>query len=360
VNRKLEQFLRERGATLDEMRAAEAEGWLTLLAIDRSLFGERPVYTREQIAARSGVDAAVSQRLWRALGFPDVPAGTPAFTEESVEVLQTLRQRVEVWFMRRNDVERDATEALVQQVRAISSGFARVAEALSDSVTDSVASAREAGLSDAEIAEVYVDNLQWESVARLFDYVLRLQMRAAVWRKLAVEDPTAPRPELAVGFLDLVGYTALSQVLDEDELGRLVARFEAVTHDTIAQLGGRLVKTIGDEVMFVAEAPEVAARIALRLTELTWEDQLLPEARAGLAFGPTVAHEGDYYGPVVNLAHRLVELAYPGTVLVCDALHDAVADDPDFSFGRTRQRKIRDIGRVGTWPLRAREREPAR
>jgi adenylate cyclase len=360
VNRKLEQFLRQRGATLDEMRSAEAEGWLTLLAIDRSLFGERPTYTREEIAARSGVDAAVSQRLWRALGFPDVPAETPAFTDESVEVLQTLRQRVEAWFMRRNDSERDATEALVQQVRAISSGFARVAEALSDSVADSVAAAREAGLSDAAIAEVYVENLQWESVARLFDYVLRLQMRAAVWRKLAVEDPTAARPELAVGFLDLVGYTALSQILDEDELGRLVARFEALTHDTIAQLGGRLVKTIGDEVMFVAEAPEVAARIALRLTELTTADEVLPDARAGLSFGPVIAHEGDYYGPMVNLAHRLVELAYPGTVLVCDALHDAVADDPEFAFGRTRQRKIRDIGRVGTWPLRAREREPAR
>ena len=84
-------------------------------------------------------------------------------------------------------------------------------------------------------------------------------MRDAVWRKLAIEDASSTRPTLAVGFLDLVGYTALSQILDDDELGALVTRFEALTHDTIAQLGGRLVKTIGDEVMFVSESPAVTA-----------------------------------------------------------------------------------------------------
>ncbi len=178
-------------------------------------------------------------------------------------------------------------------------------------------------------------------------------MRDAVWRKLAIDDASSTRPTLAVGFLDLVGYTALSQELEDDELGMLVSRFEALTHDTVAQLGGRVVKTIGDEVMFVSEFPEVAAAIALRLTERTGGDAVLPEARAGLAYGPTIAREGDYYGPVVNLAHRLVEVAYPGTVLASDELHDAVSSDSRFRWGRSRDRKIRDIGRVATWPLRA-------
>jgi adenylate cyclase len=245
-------------------------------------------------------------------------------------------------------------------VRAASAGFARVAEVLSDAIVDTVTRARAAGLGDDEIAELFVDNLEWESVAKLYDYVLRLQLRAAVWRKLASEEPATVASELAVGFLDLVGYTALSQLLDEQELAILVARFEALTHDTVAQHGGRLVKSIGDEVMFVAEDPAVAAQIALRLTERTGDDAVLPDARAGLALGAVVAQEGDYYGPVVNLAHRLVEVAYPGTVLVSDAMHDALEGDPSFSFGRSRTRRIRDIGRVGTWPLRAREREPAR
>lgn len=359
MNPDLERFLSERGASLETIRMAEAEGWLTLLAIDRSLFAEPALYSREQVAARSGVDPDVSARLWRSLGFPDVPDGVPVFTEESVDVLRTLQQRVEAWFMRRSATQAEALEALVQQVRGLSGGFARVAEVLSDSIVDSVEAAREAGLDDETIAQVYVENLEWGSVAKLFDYVIRLQMRDAVWRKLANEDESATRPMLAVGFLDLVGYTALSQVLEDDELGALVYRFEVLTHDTIAEHGGRLVKTIGDEVMFVSEDPAIAAKIALRLTERTGDDAVLPEARAGLAFGSVIAREGDYYGPIVNLAHRLVELAYPGTVLASDDLHDAIGADDAFSWGRSRDRKIRDIGRVGTWPLRAGDRQSA-
>jgi adenylate cyclase len=220
-------------------------------------------------------------------------------------------------------------------------------------VVDSVEAAREMGLDDETIAQAYVESLDWPSVTRLFDYVLRLQMRDAVWRKLAMEDVSSTRPTLAVGFIDLVGYTALSQVLEDDELRALVTRFEVLTHDTIAELGGRLVKTIGDEVMFVSEAPEITALIALRLTERTGDDAVLPEARGGLAYGSVIAREGDYFGRVVNLAHRLVELSYPGTVLASDELHAAIAANPSFSFGRSRDRKIRDIGRVATWPLRA-------
>ena len=348
-----EKFLLDRGASVELVRAAESEGWLTLLAIDRSLFTDRAKYNRAEIAERSGVDPEVSIRLWRALGFPDVPEGVPVFTDESVEVLRALQTRVQAWFQRRESSPDDAVESLIQQVRALSGGFARVAEVLSDSIVDSVAAARAQGLDDETIARTYVDFLDWPSVLALFDYVLRLQMRDAVWRKLAVDDPHSTQHELAVGFFDLVGYTALSQELDDDELGRLVERFEALTHDTIAQLGGRVVKTIGDEVMFVSELPELAGAIALRLTEQTSDDALLPNARAGIAYGSVVAREGDYYGPVVNLAHRLVEVAYPGTVLASDELHDAIAEDPSFRWGRSKDRKIRDIGRVPTWPLRA-------
>jgi adenylate cyclase len=359
VNPELEQFLLDRGATPEEIQRARDEGWLTLLAIDRSLFQEQATFSREEVAEHSGIDPAVSARLWRALGFPDVPDGAPVFTEESITVLRTLQERVETWFVRRDETQEDAIEALVQQVRALSGGFARVAEVLSDSVVDTVEAVREEGLDDETIAAGYVETLEWDALSKIFDYVLRLQMRDAVWRKLAIEDVSSTRPTLAVGFLDLVGYTALSQILDDDELGALVTRFEALTHDTIAQLGGRLVKTIGDEVMFVSESPAVTAAIALRLTERTGDDQVLPEARAGLAYGSVIAREGDYYGPVVNLAHRLVELAYPGTVLVSDELRGAVRELPAFSFGRSRDRKIRDIGRVATWPLRAGKSEHA-
>ena len=156
-----------------------------------------------------------------------------------------------------------------------------------------------------------------------------------------------------MGFLDLVGYTALSQELDADELSELVDRFEALTRDTVAELGGRVVKTIGDEVMYVAEDTAQAATIALRLTERTGTDEVLPLARAGLACGTVLARDGDYYGPVVNLAHRLVELARPGSVVTSEEVREALAHEPAFEWQRLRSRKIRDIGRVEVWALRA-------
>jgi adenylate cyclase len=181
---------------------------------------------------------------------------------------------------------------------------------------------------------------------------MRLQLRAALWRKYAGSGPDeADEQQLTVGFVDLVGYTALSQELEEEELSGLVSRFEEIAYDTVAEHAARVVKMIGDEVMFVSEDPAAAAHIALRLSERSAVDEVLPEARAGLACGPVVAHEGDYYGPVVNLASRVVELARPGSVLTSEYVHAALADDPSFGFRRLRSRKIRDIGRVEVWLL---------
>src|SRR5205085_1314001 len=93
---------------------------------------------------------------------------------------------------------------------------------------------------------------------------------------------------------------------------------------------------------------DYALRMQLRASA---RPELLPEARAGLAGGTVLAQEGDYYGPVVNLASRLVELARPGSVLASSELHAALADDPMFAWQRLRSRRIRDIGRVEVWAL---------
>jgi adenylate cyclase len=80
---------------------------------------------------------------------------------------------------------------------------------------------------------------------------------------------------------------------------------------------------------------------------------LLPPARAGLACGSVVTREGDYFGPVVNLASRLVEIAKPGSVIASDDVHVTLAEDPAFAWKRLRPRRIRDIGRVEIWALAA-------
>lgn len=347
VQRRLARFLRRRGTSPDEAAQAEREGWLTLLTLERLLLPGRPRFTRAELDTRAGMPPDLARRIWRAMGFPDAPDDVPLFTDEAVEMLGVLALRIQEPMLagRRWD-----PEEMVHQVRAVSSGLARVAETLSDQIVEGVVEAQRIGLGDGEIAAALAEELDWPTLARLHDFALRLLLRAALWRKLTVDDPaSAPR---AVGFVDLVGYTALSQELDEEQLVELVARFEALTADTIAATGGRLIKTIGDEVMFVSDDAAVAARIALALTEQAELDELLPRARAALAWGPVVSHEGDCYGPVVNLAHRLVELARPGTVLVDEQFRAALDGEAGFACSRLRPRRVRDIGRVEMWVLR--------
>jgi adenylate cyclase len=110
--------------------------------------------------------------------------------------------------------------------------------------------------------------------------------------------------------------------------------------------GGRVVKTIGDEVMFVAEDVGAAVSIAYVLTRGVATDPDLPQARAGVASGRVLARDGDYYGPVVNFAHRLTSMAFAGSVVTDDAVHAALVDREGFEWTRLRARKVRDIGVV--------------
>lgn len=361
VNRKLARALRLRGATSDEIERAARDGWLALLTLDKLLMPGRVRYDLEEMAQRAGVEVDVGRRLWRSLGFPDLEADARVFTDADVRILRKLEARLHTAaFVTIEDP--DSLTRLLEQTRMVSAALSRLAEVLTDQIVEIMEVTRAAGAPDEEIALGFVDELDWPTLARLTDYGLRLLTRASLWRRLASEDPGDQRaPQLAVGFVDLVGYTALSQELDPHELAALVERFEQLAYDTVAQHAGRVVKMIGDEVMYVADDLGDAARIALALTARSAVDELLPEARAGLAFGTALAREGDYYGAVVNLASRLVELARPGTVVVSDEVHAALAAGSAFAFKQLRSRRVRDIGRVEVWALEteAGERAPA-
>src|SRR5262249_47383881 len=127
--------------------------------------------------------------------------------------------------------------------------------------------------------------------------------------------------EFTVGFVDLVGFTPLSQQLSEAELAGVVERFEDTAYDVTTARDGRVVKLIGDEVMFVAGDAAAACDIALTLVERFAGD---PSAtpRGGLAYGNLLVRGGDYYGPIVNLASRLAELAVPNELLVTTGVAD--------------------------------------
>ena len=126
-----------------------------------------------------------------------------------------------------------------------------------------------------------------------------------------------------VGFADLVGFSALTNELDEDEIGDLVEVFEGRSHDVVSRHRGRVVKTLGDSVLFMANTPEDGVDIAWDIVKVIGGDKRLPDVRVGLVTGPVVLRMGDVYGPAVNLAARLVGVARRNRVIT-DA-HTAAA-----------------------------------
>jgi adenylate cyclase len=155
---------------------------------------------------------------------------------------------------------------------------------------------------------------------------------------------------MAVGFADLVGFTSLSEQLSDRETAQLVERFEVTATDKVVGGGGRIVKMIGDEVMFSADVSDVGD-IALSLAE-SFVSPGLPLVRVGLASGRVVPQSGDLYGPAVNLAARATMAARPGTVLVSPSVADALRGDDRYQLVALPPQRLKGIGPVSLSVLR--------
>jgi adenylate cyclase len=143
-----------------------------------------------------------------------------------------------------------------------------------------------------------------------------------------------------------VSYTNLAHRLEPQELGALVQRFEGVASDFVTQGGGRLIKTVGDEVLFTADDPRAGAVISLSLSEQMAVDDMVPDVRVGLAYGPVLRSLGDVYGPTVNLASRLTKLAQPGTVVCDPQTGHELAGHEDLVLIPQRRRAVRGFGNI--------------
>jgi adenylate cyclase len=227
---ELHARLVELGASDDDIARAEAEGWLPLLALDRLVRPGRTDLDQHDVARELGVDLDVLRRLWRALGFPDVPDDLHAFAEVDVDAARTLLA---------SPVTAGLDEAsLLRDVRAISAALTRVAAVVADNTADVVDVQRSAGLDDEAIAAVLLQSFSMADLDHLALYALRLQLRAALWRRLTLDGVQGV--PVAIGFADLSGYTALAAQLDDNALSDLVARWESVAYDTIAQESARV------------------------------------------------------------------------------------------------------------------------
>jgi adenylate cyclase len=184
-------------------------------------------------------------------------------------------------------------------------------------------------------------------VPSVLDATWRRHLQGAIRRRLSIAE-TGQGQLGVVGFADLVGFTALSQQVGDDELAAIVDEFEHLAFDVVTDHGGRVVKMIGDEVMFTVDSPVAAAEIGLALAEGTRGAEELSDVRDG----PLLEREGDLYGPVVNLASRITSIAYPGSIVVGPSLRDELVDRDEYRLRSMRPRSLKDIGRVPLWVLR--------
>lgn len=338
---RLRAWLATRGVPVEEIEGAEAEGNLDLLAIDTLLVPRLPRFTPPEASKLSGLPLGQLHRMWRAMGFPDVPDEEAFFSDIDVEGFRIVQDLLVL--------NAASIDPAVQLMRVMGSAMSRVAEA------EVTASAELVGVADRmQTAELFVGTADSTipGIGRLLEYVWRRHLEIASHRVILREVTGGAVPALAVGFADLVGFTVLSQELDEASLARVIERFEVLAHEIVTSLGGRLVKMIGDEAMYVVEDPAAAARIGLNLSEAYGDDEIVSDVRVGIAAGPVIARDGDYYGPVVNLASRIVNIARPGSVLTSDEVHDALAGERELEWKPLRPRVLKDIGRVQLWSLR--------
>jgi class 3 adenylate cyclase len=189
-----------------------------------------------------------------------------------------------------------------------------VAGAQAQGTSGEAAAAREGAIAAATFMDV---------IPPVMTNLLREHMARAI-AKSATEraaDGDARAVSVAIGFVDLVGSTSWSSRLSLEEHARALTAFETAAWDITTGHGGRVVKLIGDEVMFVAPTGTAAARIASELCRVIADDPALPEARAAVGLGTVGSKDGDYFGPLVNVVARAMEMAEPSTVVVTDAVH---------------------------------------
>jgi len=297
--------------------------------LEQALLGAPCTLTRDDVTERAGVDPDEAQAIWAAMGFAEVPPTERAFTELDVEALRTA--------VALRDSGVVDTDTLLVLARSMGQGLARLAEA-----QVGVFRGRAAGMTPEEAHQAAEDSALevLPGLERLVVHVWRRQFAAATERSFA-SLLGGGHPVLAVGFVDLVGYTQTSRESDARALEQLLERFERDTSLRVTAYGGRVIKMLGDEVLFVTDDVTGAAEVALATVEAHAADKALPEVRAGIALGPVLSRLGDVYGEPVNLASRLTAEARPGSVLVDLAAAEELRRDSSYAVVPLKQRSVR-------------------
>ncbi|WP_124039110.1 adenylate/guanylate cyclase domain-containing protein [Neoactinobaculum massilliense] len=283
-------------------------------------------YTLAEVAERAGVPRSMVHHFWIAMGFSDVrdELHEVVFTQADVAAMKALGERV---------AEGQFTE---RRLTTLLRGHAHLSDRLLQWQLETMVerAQQERGYSPVEArAHVlrhftdYVDlfgNLETYTWFRHLGQLLERTRREVA--NLAKDPHAGPELKRAVGFVDLVSFTATTRRMTATEFIRLIEHFDRTCRDVIASRGGRLVKTIGDAFLWVADDVVTGAEIVTSIVAALEKIPTMPPVRSALTWGPIVARFGDVFGNPVNLASRLTDAARPGTVLVPQKVVNLLAE----------------------------------
>lgn len=334
---------------------------------------------RGDVERRVGMTHEEMVRWWRAMGFAEVPEKDVAFGEEDVRMATALSRLLSEGEVSDREVLRIA--------RVLGASFSRIAEAQVDLIDR-----RSHGPDEAEDTGADLDRPQAERFSvdpvmlTVFEsslvYVWRRHLLAALGRRMqlgeVVDADTADSgsdsdgdagsenadevtggdftESVTVGFVDISGFSKMSKTMSGDDLADVVDSFEADALDVVGAHGSRVVKFIGDAVMFVAPDLPTGVRIGLELQERAADSEPPVDFHCGVARGPAVTMGGDVFGPTVNIASRLTDLARKRTVVVPRECGPELASSEDLVVRPVRRPyDLKGIGRTRVSTVRRAE-----
>lgn len=304
----------------------------------RLILGGELSLTSTEVADKGGLSLADGQRLWRALGFPDTGESV-AYGDSDVEAVAIVAAALQTGVL--------DEETVFRMTRALGQTMARLADWQVSTLVEQVESDVEDGKSGSRLqAAIELAQTAAPGFERLIIYAWRRHLAAAAARieALGAADEELLSTVMSVGFADLSRFTSLSNDLDDSTLGALVENFETRCTDIVTAHGGRVIKTLGDAVLFVCDDAREGTRTSLDLVKQIGSRDELPDIRVGLATGSVISRLGDVFGPPVNLAARLSHVARSNRVLV-DAATAALLGN-EFDLRTLPPRPLRGFGNL--------------
>jgi len=311
------EYLDGLGFTAEEMVEAERQGRLFGLAGDALQGPGRPIHSLRTAADALGTSVDEVATAWAVMGLRISDPEALALSQADVDGLQT-------WVAIKALVGDDAALAFL---RVLGNAMARVAEA-----GGTMARIAQPDLLVTHSGDELTTAKAYRAVTEithrfgvLIDAVFRQHIVSARTHFEGVITDASASVTCGIGFADLTGFTTLTQILTPTELLDLLVEFGGTVSDLVHADGGRVVKFIGDEVMWVTSTPELLVKVAMDLVEHSRAREAGLQVRAGLGYGSVLAIGGDYFGNPVNLAARLVGAAAPGQILASNDVRDELA-----------------------------------